>query len=403
MSSPLRVSINLAPKRSSIHAAAEPLLAKEGAEVIVGTYQSIDGLTAAVVPSANTLFAPRGACITANGDLWVADTGHHRLLGWDGLPCEDGVPAELMVGQPSFAHEGRNGKSAPSGSTLNVPTGIAACGCGLAVADSWNHRVLIWHEPPHEQNHPADLVLGQVDFAEVELNRGRVEPAADTLFWPFGVAWDGARLWVADTGNRRVLVWNGLPNHSGAPADLVLGQADFGCRDENGGGPPTACSMRWPHAIAFLGDRTCVADAGNNRLMIWQRTPSSNRQQCDAILGQPRVDSVDHNQSDYWPSAAALNMPYAVIGVGSWLVAADTANSRLLAWPEAILDRDGAPAVRLAGQYDWNSKGDNRWQPPARDSMCWPYGLASNRQHAIIVDAGNNRVLLWRWNRDVVP
>lgn len=398
----LRVSINPTPKRSVADPAAAPLLAAEGAAVIVGSHQALDELIAPVIPSANTLFAPRSACVTTNGDLWVADTGHHRLLGWDGLPREDGVPATLIVGQPSFTHEGRNAKSVPGGSTLNVPTGVCACGRGLAVADSWNHRILIWHEPPHRQNQPADLVLGQADCTAVESNRGQVEPGADTLFWPFGVAWDGARLWVADTGNRRVLIWNGLPDRSGAPADLVLGQSDFGCRDENGGGVPSACSMRWPHAITFPGAGVCVADAGNNRLMIWRRMPSSHRQPCDVILGQPGVDSVDHNQSDYWPSAAALNMPYAVTTIGSWLVAADTANSRLLAWPEASLHRHGAPAARLAGQPDWTAKGDNRWRPATRDSLCWPYGLASNGQDAIIADAGNNRVLLWHWNKEVL-
>jgi hypothetical protein len=146
----------------------------------------------------------------------------------------------------------------------------------------------------------------------------------------------------------------------------------------------------------------CVADAGNNRLMIWRRSPSSNQQPCDVILGQSRVDCVDHNQSDYWPSASALNMPYAVTTVGSWLVAADTANSRLLAWPQSSLESQGAPATRLAGQRQWDSKGDNRWQPAERDSLCWPYGLAGDRQYAIIADAGNNRVLLWRWNTDLV-
>jgi NHL repeat len=402
MSTPLRVSISHAPRRPATHTSAAPLLAASGAEVIVGARESTDGLTASVIPSANTLFAPRSACVAANGDLWVADTGHHRLLGWNGLPCEDAAPAALLVGQPTFAHEGRNGKSVPSGSTLNVPTGIAACGRGLAVADSWNHRVLLWHEPPRNQNQPADVVLGQADCAAVESNRGRVEPGANTLFWPFGVAWDGARLWVADTGNRRVLMWNGWPELSGAAADLVLGQADFGCRDENAGGVATACSMRWPHAIAFLGDRVGVADAGNNRVMIWQRTPTINQQPCDVILGQSRVDAVDHNQSDYWPHAAALNMPYAITTVGACLVVADTANSRLLAWQQSDLHCHGAPAVRLAGQQDWTAKGDNRWQPATRDSLCWPYGLACDRERAVIADAGNNRVLLWRWHGDVL-
>ena len=347
------------------------------------------------LPRAERVYRPAGI----SGSLIQ---GHHRLLGWHGLPSEDGECASRLIGQPTFAHEGRNGKAAPGGWTLNVPTGITACGTGIAVADSWNHRVLLWHEPPRKDNQPADVVLGQPNFGAVDSNRGQAEPGADTLFWPFGVAWDGARLWVADTGNRRVLMWQGLPDRSGAAADLVLGQPDFCRRDENGGGAPTAHSMRWPHAIAFLGCRVCVADAGNNRVMIWRRPPSNNQQPCDVILGQPSAALVDHNQSDYWPNAAALNMPYAVTSVGSWLVAADTANSRLLAWPDRSLQEHGAPAVRLAGQRGWDDKGDNRWAPVARDSLCWPYGLACGGRLAVIADAGNNRVLLWSWKKDLV-
>jgi hypothetical protein len=271
------------------------------------------------------------------------------------------------------------------------------------VADGWNHRVLLWHAPPRRQNQPADVVLGQRDFWSVQPNRGADHPAADTLFWPFGVAWDGGRLWIADTGNRRVLVWDGLAERCGQPADLVLGQTSFSSRDENAGGPPSAASMRWPHGIAFLGTSVCVADAGNNRVMIWLRTPSTQGQSCDAIVGQAGPTAVDHNQGDYWPSATALNMPYSVTAAGAWMVVADTANSRMLAWHREDIARQDvshrcAPARLLAGQPDWSAKGDNRWQTPARDSLCWPYGVCSGDRHAIIADAGNNRVLLWRWS-----
>lgn len=55
---------------------------------------------------------------------------------------------------------------------------------------------------------------------------------------------------VADTDNRRVLIWFARPERNGQPADLVLGQIDFDRRDENAGGEPSRMSMRWPHAIA---------------------------------------------------------------------------------------------------------------------------------------------------------
>jgi hypothetical protein len=397
----LQVSLQPAPKRLVADAAVAPLLNPDGAAVALGFSATEQGLVAPVVPSERTMFAPRGACVADDGSLWVADTGHHRLLGWIRLPTEDNEPAAVLVGQMSFGDEGRNGRSIAGPATLNVPTGIAACGCGLAVADAWNHRVLIWLETPRRHNEPADLALGQENFGSAEPNRGKSTPEADTLFWPFGVAWDGARLWVADTGNRRVLVWDGMPTRSGQKADLVLGQSHFSCRDENAGGAPTSSSMRWPHGIAFLGSRVCVADAGNNRVMVWARMPSSDSQPCDSILGQRRPDEVDHNQGDYWPGSTTLNMPYALTTVADWLVVADTANSRLLAWRGADVT-DGAAACRLAGQDDWKAKGENRWRSASRDSLCWPYGVAVSGRHAVIADAGNNRVLLWSWREEML-
>jgi hypothetical protein len=265
---------------------------------------------------------------------------------------------------------------------------------GCAVADAWNHRVLIWRRRPTDDNVPADLVLGQADFDSMESNRGGPEASAQSLFWPYGVHWDGSRLWVADTGNRRVLMWRGIPRENGAPADLVLGQKSFAQRDENGGGTPTARSMRWPHAIASWDGKLCVTDAGNNRILVWATAPSEDNAPSDWVLGQNDFELVDHNQSLYWPGAATLQMPYGVTAAGPWCISADTANSRLIAWH--IEDcRNGAAARALTGQSEFNAKGDNGWRLATRDSLSWPYGISAHHGMAIIADSGNNRVMLW--------
>lgn len=375
-------------------AAFRPLLAANGPRVVIGG--SEDGTVTPVTPKANTLFGPRGACLLADGGLWVADTGHHRLLGWRRWPGSDQAPADVLIGQPDFFHEGRNAKGVVTAHSLNVPTGISAWGRGFALADAWNHRVLIWHNVPSASHTPADLVLGQASFSAGESNRGSDAPTASTLFWPYGVHWDGARLWVADTGNRRVLMWHGMPTKNGQPADFVLGQQDFLSRHENGGGEPNARSMRWPHAIAVWHGNLCVADAGNNRVMIWRGIPQKIGEPCAVLLGQRNDHDVDHNQSLYWPNAGSLNMPYGMTVAGSWLVVADTANSRLIGW-EGPNCETGAAATLLTGQPDFHAKGDNRWQPAVRDSLCWPYGLAACGDTVLVCDSGNNRVALWQW------
>ncbi len=390
----LRVSLTPALHRGAAPAALS-VLDPAGPRVCLGGARGADDLPIPVQPEASTLFGPRGACLLhATGPLWVSDTGHHRVLGWRECPRADATPADWVIGQADFRREGRNAKAAPGPATVNVPCGICALDAGLALADAWNHRVLIWWRAPTQDNAPADVVLGQSDFSDALPNRGADRASAQSLFWPYGVSWDGARLWVADTGNRRVLMWHGLPQDNGRPADLVLGQADHSCRDENGGAAPTARSMRWPHAVARWGERLCVTDAGNNRILIWDTLPTCDNAPASRVLGQPDFDSVDHNQSLYWPSAASLQMPYGIATAGSWCVSADTANSRLLAWHAADC-RTGAPASALTGQRHFNAKGDNEWGAPTRASLCWPYGLCLCDGLGVVADSGNNRVLLW--------
>ncbi|WP_246844599.1 hypothetical protein, partial [Hydrocoleum sp. CS-953] len=297
-------------------------------------------------------------------------------------------------GQPDFSQEGQNANGQTTAATVSVPTGICAYGEGLAVADAWNHRVLIWKQLPEDNNVPADIVLGQADFSGNEPNRGNSDTAADRMHWPYGVICHQGKLWVADTGNRRVLMWEQLPEINGQPADLVLGQADMNCRDENGGGEATAASMRWPHAITFWGERLVITDAGNNRVMIWDGIPTENNQPCAVVVGQSQFKTVQLNQGVYFPSAVSLSMPYGVTAVGEWLIVADTANSRLLGWQDVA--EMGTPALALTGQPDFKSKGENALSLyPTRQSLCWPYGISVCGNTAVIADSGNNRVLLW--------
>ncbi|MBS0250048.1 MAG: NHL repeat-containing protein [Proteobacteria bacterium] len=390
----MRVSLAPARRQSSFAGDAPALLAPGGARVILGSVSNLDDIVNPISPSPATLFGPRGAALaSADGPLFVCDSGHHRLLIWNRTPDRDGTPADLLIGQPDFESEGRNAKRTPGPATLNVPTGIAVSGTVLAVADAWNHRVLIWHRLPTYSNQPADVVLGQRDFESVFANRGAAA-AANTLNWCYGVTIADGVLWVADTGNRRVLKWNRIPTESGTPADLVLGEIDFVTRDGNAGRAVADVGMTWPHSVAVLDGRLLVADAGNNRVMVWNEMPETNCAPCSLVLGQKNFGAIDHNTGFYYPTSATLNMPYSIARVRDRLAIADTANSRIVAHDVADLGMFAA-ARYLAGQATFSDKGDNRWRAPQRDSLCWPYGIAASGPTMVIADSGNNRVLLW--------
>ena len=128
--------------------------------------------------------------------------------------------------------------------------------------------------------------------------------------------------------------------------------------------------------------------------MLWDALPSRDNAPADRVLGQRDFERVDHNQSLYWPSAATLQMPYGIAAEGPWCIAADTANSRLIAWHLADC-HSGAAARALTGQSEFNAKGDNGWRSPTRDSLSWPYGVSVREGMAVIADSGNNRVLVW--------
>jgi hypothetical protein len=336
------------------------------------------------------MYGPRGVCLH-DGRIIVADTGNHRVLVFHRLPDGPAAPADVVLGQPDPTSEKPNAGGDPAGG-MHLPTGVLVTGDGrLVVGDAWNHRLLVWDEVPTAAREP-DLILGQIGAEGVEPNRGG-EPGADTFYWPFGIAEIGGRFLVADTGDRRVLVWaDGLPESPDVAADVVLGQPGPGSREENRGGAPGPDTFRWPHAFAAFGDGILVADAGNHRLLGWHRTPDADRP-ADLVLGQPDFGTAV--EFPYRPqTGTSLRFPYAVANLGGGLAVADTANNRVLLWDHLPAGPDDH-ADGVLGQHAFDRNGENRWEAVTDDTLCWPYGLAVADGLVAVADSGNNRVVVW--------
>ena len=144
-------------------------------------------------------------------------------------------------------------------------------------------------------------------------------------------------------------------------------------------------------AVAWRGG-LAVADAGNNRVMLWHAMPRENGAAADALFGQTDMAGCDANLGAYYPSSQAVNMPYALAALGPRLVVGDTANSRILGLDDNAM---AAHADRLNGQPDFAAKGDNGWGVARRDTVCWPYGLSALGDRLAVADSGNNRILIW--------
>lgn len=347
----------------------------------------------AAAPTPSQMYAPRG--VWADDDrVVVADTGNHRVLIWHDPRPGLHAPADVVLGQPDFTTEGAQAGGRGPERGMRLPTGVVVHDGRLVVADAWNHRLLVWDAVPTRSDEAPDHVIGQVDPSSVDENRGG--PCGPLgFYWPFGLAFVDGRCWVADTGNRRVLAWDGVPE-PGRPPTVVLGQDDAHARDENRGevGPK---SFRWPHDVAGTEDALFVADAGNHRVLGWRPGPDGDVDAAQ-VYGQP--DFVEHGEFPYQPqSATSLRFPYAVdIDHGSpgerTMVVADTANNRVLVW-DSVPTSSNRPADRVLGQPDFVTNGENRWDAVGPDTFCWPYGLSLHAGRVAVADSGNNRVTVW--------
>lgn len=267
---------------------------------------------------------------SSNNRLFVADTSNNRHLIYNSLPTAN-VAADVVLGVSNFTTVGA---STCSNTDLSGSEGVSTANGKLFVADEGHHRVLIWNTIPTSNNTPADIVLGQADFTSCSPNRGGPTPTASSLSTPGGVWSDGTRLFVADSFNVRVLIWNTIPTFNGQPADLVLGQptmeSTISATTEGGflGGGV--------YNVYSNGAQLVIGDALNHRVLIWNSIPTTNGQPADTVLGQSNFTNNTHNDdgqtgvAGVTPTARTFYNPYGVYMVGKLLFVSDFNNSRVL-------------------------------------------------------------------------
>ncbi|MFI0433946.1 MAG: NHL repeat-containing protein [Candidatus Nanopelagicales bacterium] len=343
-------------------------------------------------PTPGQMYAPRG--VWTDGErIVVADTGNHRVLIWHSWPSPDGAPADVVLGQPDMYSEGPAAGSSDLARGLNLPTGVDLIAGDLVVADAWHHRLVVFDGLPTADFVAPRAVLGQRDGTCVEPNRGG-EPTLESFYWPFGFGVVGDTFWVADTGNRRVLGWlgGGVPE-AGRPADLLLGQDCAADRVDNRGAL-SASSFRWPHAVAGDEATLFIADAGDHRVLGWSPPPPGDVA-ATLVLGQPDM-AVAQEFKNRPQGADRMRFPYAVVSDADRLLVADTSNNRILVWHGLPRTGSNTPADTVLAQADMAANGENRWDAVLDDSLCWPYGLSLAGDLLAVADSGNNRVVVWR-------
>lgn len=326
--------------------ALQPVRGRPGdlwADVILGKADFSQIAPGEIVPF--KAFNPGGVVVdrsVAPGRAYVWDAGNSRILGIDLEKCyagESPCSADIVIGQPAASDHGAcNGDSGVQNFPNRAPASAETlCGIpdvsqsptehksiasmaidsdgALYVPDSYNNRVLRY-DNPFGSDARADEVWGQRDFSGMMCNRGDFGSAtAETLcfhadsnrfvdgLYGAGVELDAdGNLWVADSGNNRVLRF---PAGSGSGeiakrADLVLGQPDF-----RGTAPGTSMrSFHTPSALRFDSrGRLYVVETDNNRILVFH-PPFTSAMEADATIGSrlnnPVSIEVDPHDRGLW-------------------------------------------------------------------------------------------------------
>jgi uncharacterized protein (TIGR03437 family) len=350
--------------------------------------------------SASTLKKPMFLTFDSAGNLWVADTGNNRALRFAAAQLKAAVPgADTVLGQSDFVSGSANqGKSAPSASSLNAPTGVRVDSLNsVYIADYGNARVLRFTAPALGDPGPAATAIwGQATFTARVLPP---KPTDSSLAGPMGLTLNktGSRLYVAVPLDNRVLEFPTAS--SGSAATVAFGQPNLTTNTSNTGAFPNASpnTLAGPSDVAMdAGGNLFITDTANNRMVQVPAVPTAAAVR---VWGQLDFTSTGANRvkpcSIGVPHSIAIDYSQQPIA----LYVSDTSNNRVLIWRDAAHFHSGDPADLVIGQPTLWTSGANAEsgaaQTPTRTTLAAPTGLAVDQKDGTlyVADAGNHRIL----------
>jgi uncharacterized protein (TIGR03437 family) len=373
-----------------------PFATGQAARLVIGQ----TNFTTSNYGTTNVLLGAPSGIAYANGVLWVADANrlgalpdNNRVLQFSDVgtypgPLQDptiigstcGVcrgQASMVLGQPDFISS--DNALTPTG--MRNPTGVATDGKVLAVADTDNNRILIWLSLPHSNGQPPDVVVGQKDFTH---NGTAVPPNAASLRGPIGVWIAGGKLYVADTQDNRVLIYNKIPTTNGVAADVVIGQPNFTSFVQpdltQANAMPTASNMQDPISVTTDATHMYVADLGQSRVLIYNTIPTTSGAAADVVVGQPDMVSAVDNNSFMAPANPTIDMEGNPEGLTPVLCQSNAAYA-------AALGQTGTTAV--------DAEGTLLFPVRCAATLSFPRYAISDGTRLFIADGGNDRVLVF--------
>jgi hypothetical protein len=292
---------------------APPLVFSAAADLAIGQ----TSLTTNATGPSNRLLTTPAQPFETIGDVAcdgtsvvVSDTASNRVVILNAIPAANGPIWNAVLGQSTLT----GSTAATSATGLTSPRGVWTDGTRIVVADTGNHRVLIWSSFPTTNNAPADVVLGQGSFNVADAPS---PPTASSMNQPLDVFFDGERLYVSDSQNNRIMGWNGMPTQNNQPADFFVGQAGGSTGSPNaaaGSQTPNAIGVHIPGEITVAHGSLYVVDQVNFRVVVHTPRPTTSGTAAGAVLGKS-----DFMDGEVAPEQTLTPRGVAVQGDKLWL------------------------------------------------------------------------------------
>ncbi len=366
----------------------------EDATIVIG--QS-DFYTTSNTVDQQTAAGANSSAISSKGVLAVGSYYANRVLIWNTLPETNGVPADVVVGQPNFTSSG----SGCSATELNGPYNVAFSPDGqkLLIADAENNRVLVYNSIPTTNGAAADVVIGQPDFTSNSSGCSEKD-----LYGPTGIlVLPDGRLLITDDGNNRVLIFDSIPTTNYASASVVIGQPDFTSNSAGSGADqldaPWDCAFS-PEGKLLISDDGDPNTGGNHRVLVFNDVPTTNGAAADVVIGNTTFASKMPGTSKN-----EFNQPSITCSLEGKLAIADFGNSRVMMY-KRIPAYNGADADRVLGQPNFetdvyfNDGYDNNGGADQRNQF-YPYSINFDLNGRLYVNgthgsgSGMHRVMVY--------
>ena len=323
--------------------------------------------------------------------LYIADTVNSRVLAWQDVSSYQlGDPPAIILAQPGPQYSGVLGVGAKG---LNAPVSVAVDPTtgNLYVADFGDNRVVRFKSPFDNPGVvSADAVYGQPGFTTFTAGAA----SANSMKQPRSVAFDSqGNLWVADSGNNRVLHFSAASLNNSAPvaADLVIGQKDFLSAAADQGTGVSASGFNLPYGVTLdAQSNVYVADANNARVLKFAGPVVVSTPAASAVWGQA---SFTTKGVPLQPNSTSMNGPAGIaVDVNGNLYVAVPHDNRVLVFPKTA----GGAATNVFGQTDFTTTTANLSVYPqaSPSTLSGPADVkVDGNGNVFIADASNNRAL----------